>query len=116
MKATLTKSDLRGTVAVEMTAETRHSLQVLMEEYLSGFDTARYYCRGCQLDWEAGRESVALRFACFDKQERKYVLFRTDDLPLTVLPALLSRVQVVMGVEMQEVWAEETDETYLPRK
>ena len=42
------------------------------------------------------------------------MLFRTDRMPLAELPKMICKVQVVMGVQMQEVFPEEV--LFLSRK
>lgn len=114
MKATLTHEDLQGTVAAEVTENYHHSLQEYMEKHLQGFDTQRYYCRGCRIGWKKGQERFTLQFACFDKAERHYVLFVTDDQPLTELPQIFTEMQIVLGVQMGEVFVEAADIHTLP--
>lgn len=112
MKAILEHQDLNGTIAAEMTETYHHSLQTYMEQHIEGFDTTRFYCRGCQIDMEDGEETFGLRFACFDKQTRRFVLFVTDRKPLTELPKILKKVQIVLGVQMHEVFVDDEDIVY----
>ena len=116
MKASIEHNDLKGTVAAEMTDLYNHSLQMYMEQNFEGFDSSRYYCRGCQIDLEQGLDTFALRFACFDKKYRKYVLFVTETVPLTELSHLVKKIQLILGAEMQEVFIEEEDMIPLSRK
>ena len=116
MKASILYSDLNGTIAAELTEQCNHSLQTYLERNFVDFDTERFYCRGCMIDWEEGEDTFALRFACFDKERRKYTLFVTERMPMRELAAFLKRVQIVLGVEMQEVFIDEPNQIYLSRK